>query len=81
MRETSKTVYGYQNVKRSVSLKRKSSKKDLNVSKQIITYSEKNMFMGMDVHKKFLQIAFNGVVRLNVHLIVCLMYAAILECI
>ena len=37
-----------------------SSTKDPNVNKQIITYSVKSMFAGMDVHKKFLQIAIMG---------------------
>ena len=56
MEETSKTLDGYQNVKRTESSKRKSSKKDPNVNKQVTTYSWKSMFVGMDVHKKFLQI-------------------------
>ena len=51
------TTDGCQNVKRSVSSKRKSSKKDPNTNKQITTYSGKDMFVGMNVHKKFLQIA------------------------
>ncbi len=57
MKGASKTTDGCKNVKRSVSPKRKSSKKDPNVNKQIATYSGKDMFVGMDVHKKFLQIA------------------------
>ena len=57
MKRASKTTDGCKNVKRSVSPKRKSSKKDPNVNKQIATYSGKNMFVGMDVHKKFLQVA------------------------
>ncbi len=57
MKKDSKTIDGCQNVKRSVLPRRKSSKKDPNVNKQITTYSGKDMFVGMDVHKKFLQIA------------------------
>ncbi len=57
MKRASKTTDGCKNVKRSVSPKRKSSKKDPNANKQITTYSGKNMFVGMDVHKKFLQVA------------------------